>query len=307
MALVSVIIPTHNDADYLPDSVGSVLNYDGPHELEIIIIDDGSKPPASEQYQPDDTRVRMIRQDAQGVSATRNAGLGNARGEYILFLDADDIALPERIDAQVGLLERQPGIGLVGTDVTYRGLDGKDDSWGIIEAFGTEIPREELGGDGLRFEDDFADQVLHQFPFNTTVIAIRRSLIDGEAPLRFDTDLLCWEDWDFVARAARRAAVGYVRRPLTLYRKRPGSITATDDPRKFIGRAAMFHKWRKDFSGLTAQQKKRLKKQECESLITASYTYRNTNRRKAVAIAFNLCLQSPALRNFRTLLGAIFR
>ena len=307
MALVSVIIPTHNDADYLPDSVGSVLNYDGQHDIEIIIIDDGSEPPASEKYQPEDGRVLIIRQEARGVSAARNAGLEKAQGEYILFLDADDIALPGRIDAQVGLLERQPDIGLVGTDVTYRGLDAQDDSWGVIEAFGADIPRRKLGSDDLRFDGAFADLALHHFPFNTTVIAVRRSLIDGDNPLCFDTDLLCWEDWDFVARAARRAAVGYVRRPLTLYRKRPGSITSTDDPRKFTGRAAMFRKWRKEFSGLSAPQKKHLKKQECESLITASYLYRDTDRMKAVTTALRLCTLSLRMRSLRTLVGSILR
>lgn len=99
MRRLSVIIPVYNVQEYLPQCVESVLKQIGS-DHEIILIDDGSTdtgPQLCDRYAVEDNRIRVIHQCNQGLSAARNAGMKYANGEYLLFLDSDDILLPEAI------------------------------------------------------------------------------------------------------------------------------------------------------------------------------------------------------------------
>lgn len=89
---ISVIIPVYNAADYLPRSVGSVVMQEFD-EYEVILVNDGSTDDSAavcEQLASQDMRIRVINKENGGVSSARNAGISAARGEYIMFLDADD-------------------------------------------------------------------------------------------------------------------------------------------------------------------------------------------------------------------------
>ena len=89
---VSIIIPVFNAAPYLDKCLSSVTNQ-RLKNIEIICVDDGSTDRSLEilsKYEKNDARIRIIRQKNSGVSAARNKGILNAKGEYIAFLDADD-------------------------------------------------------------------------------------------------------------------------------------------------------------------------------------------------------------------------
>lgn len=89
---VSVIIPVYNAADLLPRAVGSVLMQDFS-DMEVILVDDGSTDDSysvCDELAQSDMRIRVIRKSNGGVSSARNAGLDVAKGEYVMFLDADD-------------------------------------------------------------------------------------------------------------------------------------------------------------------------------------------------------------------------
>jgi len=91
MKQLSVIIPVYNAGKYVADAVKSVLmqTYEN---LEILIIDDGSPDNSIEICQQfTDPRIKIIRQQNQGVSGARDNGIRHAQGEYLAFLDADDI------------------------------------------------------------------------------------------------------------------------------------------------------------------------------------------------------------------------
>lgn len=92
MSLVSVIIPTHNHAQFLESSITSVLSQVQEYpRIEIIIVDDGSTDdPAAVVSQAEDPRLRLVRTDHRGSAAARNYGVAEASGEFIAFLDADD-------------------------------------------------------------------------------------------------------------------------------------------------------------------------------------------------------------------------
>jgi glycosyltransferase involved in cell wall biosynthesis len=109
---VSVIIPTFNCAQYLPAAIDSVLAQTYP-DFELIVIDDGSTDHTAEVLQAYGDRVQAIRQTNQGVALARNHGIQQAQGEWIAFLDADDVLLPHKLAAQLELAAAHPEVGII--------------------------------------------------------------------------------------------------------------------------------------------------------------------------------------------------
>ena len=103
---VSIIIPVYNVKQYLAEALDSVINqtYDN---LEIIVVDDGSDDGSEiicEEYAQKDNRIKLIHRENGGLSAARNTGLDNMTGEYVAFLDSDDVFLPEAIKKSLNAL-----------------------------------------------------------------------------------------------------------------------------------------------------------------------------------------------------------
>jgi glycosyltransferase involved in cell wall biosynthesis len=121
---VSVIIPTYNSAQYLPQAIESVLAQTYT-DYEIIVINDGSTDNTRQVVAPYEEQIRYVYQENQGVSAARNRGLYLARGELIAFLDADDIFLPYKLKEQVAVFDAQPQVGIVNTGFRVIQEDGK--------------------------------------------------------------------------------------------------------------------------------------------------------------------------------------
>jgi glycosyltransferase involved in cell wall biosynthesis len=118
---VSVVIPCYNQAEWLPDAVESVVGQTFA-DWEIVVVDDGSTDATSEvatglMQSHGDRRIRLVRQENGGLPAARNTGIANARGRYILPLDADDEIAPEMLARCVALLESQESIAIAYTDV----------------------------------------------------------------------------------------------------------------------------------------------------------------------------------------------
>lgn len=108
MALISVIVPVYKVEAYLPDCVDSILAQSYT-DFELILVDDGSPDRCGEmcdEYAEKDPRVRVIHQENGGLSAARNTGMDAAKGEYITFVDSDDLIAPEYLEAlYTGLVE----------------------------------------------------------------------------------------------------------------------------------------------------------------------------------------------------------
>jgi len=111
---VSVIIPTFNRANLIPVAIKSVINQTY-HAFELIIVDDGSIDNTKEVVSSlrKDERIRYIWQENQERAVARNTGITASRGEYISFLDSDDEYLPNKLTAQISVLEENPDIGIV--------------------------------------------------------------------------------------------------------------------------------------------------------------------------------------------------
>lgn len=122
--LVSVIIPTYNQPEFLVEAVDSVLAQTYPH-VEVIVVDDGSRDHTAQvvadRY---GERVRYIYQENAGTAAARNTGIEAATGELIALLDHDDRWLPQKLERQVPYFANHPEAGLVFTG--GRSFDGRD-------------------------------------------------------------------------------------------------------------------------------------------------------------------------------------
>lgn len=122
--LVSVVIPTYQRGYILDRAIQSVLDQTY-RQVEIVVADDGSTDSTREVVARFGPVVRYFHQPNAGVSAARNLGLRNARGEFIALLDSDDCWLPWKLEAQVRLLKRFPEVGMVWTDMVAIDDDGR--------------------------------------------------------------------------------------------------------------------------------------------------------------------------------------
>lgn len=105
--MISIIVPIYNVEDYLEDCLDSILN-SSYKDYELILIDDGSTDGSGlicDNYQERDSRITVIHTDNNGISAARNTGLDRAKGDYISFIDGDDIIHPRMLETLKDALE----------------------------------------------------------------------------------------------------------------------------------------------------------------------------------------------------------
>jgi glycosyltransferase involved in cell wall biosynthesis len=145
--LVSTVIPTYNYARFLPRALDSVFAQTYGN-IDCVVVDDGSTDDTQAvlagyvSRHPD--RLRVIRQENRGVSATRNVGIRAARGEAVALLDADDLWKPEKIAKQVALLQERPEVSVVGCGIAVMDAQGRAVREVLMEppVFGPEGLRE---------------------------------------------------------------------------------------------------------------------------------------------------------------------
>jgi GT2 family glycosyltransferase len=126
--LVSVIITSYNQFKFLPRTLASVRAQTWPH-IEMIVVDDASTD-ETEHYLRAQKDARVIRNPQnRGPSFSRNQGLLAARGRYVVFLDGDDLFLPEKLEAQVKALEDDPTLGMVYADTLFCDDQDRDLPW----------------------------------------------------------------------------------------------------------------------------------------------------------------------------------
>jgi cellulose synthase/poly-beta-1,6-N-acetylglucosamine synthase-like glycosyltransferase len=200
MAKVSIIIPTYNRAAMLPQAIESAKNAGG--NPEVIVVDNGSTDETPEVCRGI-TGIRYLRLDPNVRQArARNAGIELSTGEFLLFLDDDDIRLPGLLNAQVELLESDPTLGFVYGPVLI------GDPTNCVST-GEISPAQRLEGDLF--------WTLLERPFiHLHSVVARRKLIDEAG--RFNPDLVGAEDWMLLIRLAERGLVRAVKEPVAVYR-----------------------------------------------------------------------------------------
>lgn len=205
MPRVSVVIPAYNSMTYLPETVESVLQQTFT-DFEVLIVDDGSAD-AIEQWAATiaDSRVRFVRQSNQGVSVARNLGITQAQGEYIAFLDADDLWECSKLEKQVRYMENHPTIGLVHSWVT------------LIDAKSRPLNKQLTS----TAEGTVWQSLIIRNAIACCSVLVRRECF-ATAGL-FDPLIRSAEDWEMWIRIALHYPIGLMREPLARYRVLPTS------------------------------------------------------------------------------------
>ena len=220
MPRVSVVIPTFNCERFIGRTVGSALRQTY-RDFEIIVVDDGSTDGTQAVLAEYGEALHYIKQANQGASAARNAALSRATGEYIAYLDADDLWHPEKLAHQVEYLDAYPSCGFVHTEVAV--IDEQDSV--LYARFNKETGRTVPQGKCLR-------DILQRSHIQTLTVLERRSAFDraGEFDLRLPVaqDYLHW-----IQVALQGYEVGYLPEPLGQYRWRAGSLMSSQ--RRLLG------------------------------------------------------------------------
>jgi predicted hotdog family 3-hydroxylacyl-ACP dehydratase len=206
MPRVSVIIPTYNRAHLLVEAIGSVLNQTLDN-LELIVVDDGSTDNTEcVVASVGDPRLKYVRRLNGGVAAARNTGLKNASGEFVAFLDSDDLFLPDKLAEQIGAMDDDPSPGLV-YGLYYR-----------LKQDGSSVRQGNCYPAGSRY-----------LPLRTPRIFIQTVLVKRSWLERiggFDENLSVCEDQDLLWRlSAAGCWTVCIPKALTIVREQPASLT----------------------------------------------------------------------------------
>ncbi|TVP43879.1 MAG: glycosyltransferase family 2 protein [Gemmatimonadales bacterium] len=205
-ATISVIIPCYNRAGMIGDAIQSSL--DQTHSpSEVIVVDDGSTDDSLAVARSFGPPVRTLHQENAGPAAARNAGIEAASGEFVAFLDSDDLWKPAKLERQIELFEAMPHLAVVHTLVDWG--DGFPSGHG---------PRVEASAHYPDENDDWARLFCSAVMYTPTVM-VHRSVLRRTG--RFDVDLQYWEDMNLWLRAAIHGPVGLVRERLAILRRGP--------------------------------------------------------------------------------------
>lgn len=199
--LISVVIPSYNYGRYLAQAIDSVLGQTYPY-LEVIVVDDGSTDDSLSLLQSYREHIRWFQNQNGGVSAARNRGIRESRGELIAFLDADDAWFPEKLARQVELM-KDPQVGMV-----YCGLQ-------LIDAGGHPLGRRTMGLRG-RVLKELALLRPPGLPASGSSPLVRRDCFERVG--LFEVGLSTSADWDLWRRIACHYSIESICEPLVYYR-----------------------------------------------------------------------------------------
>jgi len=206
---ISVIIPAFNAEKTIAETIASVQNQTFS-DFEILVINDGSTDNTLEVIQTiKDPRLHALSYENGGLPVARNRGISHSRGDFIAFLDADDLWFPDKLELQLAALQAQPEAGLA-YSWTYYKFESEEDSYADTSN---------------SFEGNvYANLLLKNFLQSGSNPLVRREVIDSIG--YFDPQLKSCEDWDFYLRVAAKWSFALVKKVQIIYRQSATTMTA---------------------------------------------------------------------------------
>ncbi len=238
LPLVSVAIPAYNACATLRATVDSVLAQTYPH-IEVIVVDDGSTDATPSAMASYGSHIRYLRKANGGLASARNKGCEAASGEYIALLDADDVCAPERIGAQVALMQLRRDMLLCSSEFSAFNAAGPIAQQYAAKYYSTlgktpggvaALYPERIGLEiGPWLEDEpnapfpvqaYAGDVYHALTrgnfIHPSTVMFRREVIASCGLFNENIPNMC--DWEWLLRVARKGKIGYIERSLLNYR-----------------------------------------------------------------------------------------
>lgn len=209
MPTISVVIPAYNAERTLLETIASVQQQTFS-DFEIIVINDGSTDRTLKLLQSvQDKRLKVFTYENSGLPVARNRGISHAEGEFIAFLDADDLWTSDKLEKQLAALQNNPKAG-VSYSWTYFKFENEDYSY--------------ADESNLLEGNVYADLLIRNFLHNGSNPLMRKQAI--EAVGLFDPNLKSCEDWDFYLRLAAKYDFALVPKAQIIYRQSSSSMTS---------------------------------------------------------------------------------
>jgi glycosyltransferase involved in cell wall biosynthesis len=215
---VSVILPVRDEERFLAEALASLFAQTEPN-FEIVAVDDGSADATSRilaEHAARNSRLRVIRQERQGIVAALNNGLAHSRAPYVARMDADDVCAPARLRRQADFLDAHPDIGLVASQVDYLGDHEANRGLALWLDW----------TNGLTSPEAIARERFVESPLVHPSVMFRRDLVEQFGGYRdgaFPEDYELWLRW--LEAGVRMAKLD---EPLLTWRERPERLTRTD-------------------------------------------------------------------------------
>jgi glycosyltransferase involved in cell wall biosynthesis len=245
MAKVSVIIPAYNSAPFIESAIRSVTAQ-SERDIEVIVVDDGSNDDTfalASHVAEGDSRVKVLRQPNSGKPAiARNVGLRHASGEFVGFLDSDDLYHPNKLQRQLAIFAAYPESDIVFHDVKYMSFDGTLLPDALLDC----VNYVTHAGNALRAVEPniylgsasfYNFMSVEMTGMHTSAVLVRRQLIEQQESA-FAEDLVIGEDIDLWFRLTKGRQVAFVNEELSYYRQHPTSITTNTEKLLLGGIAA---------------------------------------------------------------------
>jgi glycosyltransferase involved in cell wall biosynthesis len=223
--LVSVVMPSYNDSAFIEQTLRSVIAQTH-RPLEIIVVDDGSTDGTADLARRCCPEARVIEQANAGAAAARNRGLAEARGEYVAFLDADDLWHPRKTELQLAHL-RSCG-------ECVAAYCRKVELHGDVQPAWADLP---AGAEAAGVSDDPSEsgwlylELLRASVVHTSTVLVSREVVDRVG--RFDETLRKGQDLEFWLRLSRLGPIHMLDGQLSAYRIHPASISHRSMPVNF--------------------------------------------------------------------------
>lgn len=266
LPLVSVVIPAFNAEKYIKETIDSVLKQTCK-DFEIIVVDDGSTDKTKKILEQYIDRINYIFQENSGPSKARNTGIKIAKGEYIAFLDADDLWPKSKLALQVDFMELHPDIDMVFADMMTFNQDGV-----ILKSYLKNIKRENFYNILLQEQHELKDPFLMLLRANfipTGTVMVRRGMLE-KYNIKFDENISSVEDLDYWMRVSIFSKIGFI--PEILKRKREHEENISKNLLKAkISAIYVRERIQKEFPKLAVKYKKGFDKRFAELYFSVGY------------------------------------
>jgi len=222
MVRVSAVIAVYNSAGTIERAIESVLSQDFIG-FEVVVVDDGSTDSTVERLEQWGDKIRVVRQANSGPSSARNNGVRVAAGEYVAFLDADDVWMPGKLARTVEALDNAPGAALAYSNFVSVNEAGREQKDSFVSAECDHAP-------------SMGEMLTRWWPILTSTVVMRRKVFDLCGGFHEAFKSAGYEDPYLWLLAREHGDFVYIREPLVVYRIEPD----LERLRKYAGGCATF-------------------------------------------------------------------